>query len=297
LRYRNAATNIIGKCVNLPQRLFQLNFTTFAAFRKQAMLIKKAFTNMSLLGTIDMQRLPSHIAIIMDGNGRWAQEKGEDRLFGHLHGVESVRNIVEGCAELGIGYLTLYAFSTENWDRPANEVSGLMEILVDTIRKEVPTLNKNNIKLHVIGDLNMLPDNAKTALQEALTETSVNTGLNLVMALSYSSRWELVNAVKNIAIDVKKGELNPENIGQETLQKYLSTSEFPDPELMIRTSGEYRISNFLLYQLAYAELYFTNTRWPDFRKENLYEAIIDFQNRERRFGKTGAQVTKDEKMK
>jgi undecaprenyl diphosphate synthase len=172
-----------------------------------------------------------------------------------------------------------------------------MEILVDTIRKEVPTLNKNNIKLHVIGDLNMLPDNAKTALQEALTETSVNTGLNLVMALSYSSRWELVNAVKNIALDVKKGELNPENISQETLQKYLSTSEFPDPELMIRTSGEYRISNFLLYQLAYAELYFTNTRWPDFRKENLYEAIIDFQNRERRFGKTGAQVTKDEKVK
>lgn len=251
---------------------------------------------MSLLGTIDMERLPSHIAIIMDGNGRWAQEKGEDRLFGHLHGVESVRNIVEGCAELGIGYLTLYAFSTENWDRPANEVSGLMEILVDTIRKEVPTLNKNNIKLHVIGDLNMLPDNAKKALQEALTETSVNTGLNLVMALSYSSRWELVNAVKNIAVDVKNGKLNPENITQETLQKYLSTSEFPDPELMIRTSGEYRISNFLLYQLAYAELYFTNTRWPDFRKENLYEAIIDFQNRERRFGKTGAQVTKDEKM-
>ena len=252
---------------------------------------------MSLLGTIDMQRLPSHIAIIMDGNGRWAEEKGEDRLFGHLHGVESVRNIVEGCAELGIEYLTLYAFSTENWDRPANEVSGLMEILVDTIRKEVPTLNKNNIKLHVIGDLNMLPNNAKNALQEALTETSVNTGLNLVMALSYSSRWELVNAVKNIALDVKKGELNPENINQETLQKYLSTSEFPDPELMIRTSGEYRISNFLLYQLAYAELYFTNTRWPDFRKENLYEAIIDFQNRERRFGKTGAQVVKDDKMK
>lgn len=252
---------------------------------------------MSLLGTIDMQRLPSHIAIIMDGNGRWAQEKGEDRLFGHLHGVESVRNIVEGCAELGIGYLTLYAFSTENWDRPANEVSGLMEILVDTIRNEVPTLNKNNIKLHVIGDLNMLPNNAKNALQEALTETSVNTGLNLVMALSYSSRWELVNAVKNIAVDVKKGELNPENINQETLQKYLSTSEFPDPELMIRTSGEYRISNFLLYQLAYAELYFTNTRWPDFRKENLYEAIIDFQNRERRFGKTGAQIVKDDRMK
>lgn len=249
---------------------------------------------MSLLETIDTNRLPRHIAIIMDGNGRWAQEKGEDRLFGHLHGVESVRNIVEGCAELGIGYLTLYAFSTENWDRPAYEVSGLMEILVDTIRKEVPTLNKNNIKLHVIGDLAMLPENARKALQEALDETTVNTGLNLVMALSYSSRWELVNAVKNIAADVKAGSLQPQNITQETLQNYLSTSGFPDPELMIRTSGEYRISNFLLYQLAYAELYFTNTRWPDFRKDNLYEAIIDFQNRERRFGKTGEQVKKEE---
>ena len=252
---------------------------------------------MTLLDTIDLKRLPRHIAIIMDGNGRWAQEKGEDRLFGHLHGVESVRNIVEGCAELGIEYLTLYAFSTENWDRPANEVSGLMEILVDTIRKEVPTLNKNNIKLHVIGDLNMLPQNAKNALSEALEETSINTGLNLVMALSYSSRWELVNAVKNIAADVKEGILSPETITQETLQKYLSTSEFPDPELMIRTSGEYRISNFLLYQLAYAELYFTNTRWPDFRKENLYEAIADFQNRERRFGKTGEQITKPDNIK
>ena len=251
---------------------------------------------MSLKDAIDVERLPRHIAIIMDGNGRWAQEKGEDRLFGHLHGVESVRNIVEGCAELGIEYLTLYAFSTENWDRPANEVSGLMEILVDTIRKEVPTLNKNNIKLHVIGDLNMLPVSARQALEEALIETGKNTGLNLVMALSYSSRWELVNAVKNIAADVKGGMLDPINITQETLQKYLSTSEFPDPELMIRTSGEYRISNFLLYQLAYAELYFTNTRWPDFRKDNLYEAIIDFQNRERRFGKTGEQISKEEKL-
>jgi undecaprenyl diphosphate synthase len=250
---------------------------------------------MSIPGEIDLKRLPKHIAIIMDGNGRWAEEKGEDRLYGHLHGVESVRNIVEGCAELGVGYLTLYAFSTENWDRPAYEVSGLMELLVTTIRKEVPTLNKNNIKLHVIGDLNMLPDSAKTALKEALDETSINTGLNLVMALSYSSRWELVNAVKNIAADVKKGVLEPDTISQETLQKYLTTSEFPDPELMIRTSGEYRISNFLLYQLAYAELYFTNTRWPDFRKENLYEAIINFQQRQRRFGKTGEQISGKEK--
>lgn len=245
---------------------------------------------MSLSGSIDLQKLPRHIAIIMDGNGRWAEEKGENRLFGHLHGVESVRNIVEGAAEIGIEYLTLYAFSTENWDRPAYEVTGLMELLVDTIRKEVPTLNKNNIKLHVIGDKNMLPEKANIALQEALQETEANTGLNLVMALSYSSRWELVNAVKNIAMDVAEHRLNPADISQETLQQYLTTSAFPDPELMIRTSGEYRISNFLLYQLAYAELYFTDTRWPDFRKDNLYEAIIDFQKRERRFGKTGEQI-------
>ena len=248
---------------------------------------------MSLKESINMQKLPRHIAIIMDGNGRWAKEKGEDRLFGHLHGVESVRNIVEGCAELGIEYLTLYAFSTENWDRPAYEVTGLMELLVDTIRKEVPTLNKNNIKLHAIGDLSMLPENARKELDEAFSETKNNTGLNLIMALSYSSRWELMTAVKLIATDVKNGALEPGNITQDTLSKYLTTSEFPDPELMIRTSGEYRISNFLLYQLAYAELFFTNTRWPDFRKENLYEAIIDFQSRERRFGKTGDQVKEE----
>lgn len=248
---------------------------------------------MSLKDNIISERLPRHIAIIMDGNGRWAKEQGQDRLFGHLHGVESVRDIVEGSAELGIQYLTLYAFSTENWDRPEYEVTGLMELLVDTIRKEVPTLNKNNIKLHVIGDTGMLPEYARQELKEALEETAANTGLNLIMALSYSSRWELVNAVKNIAEDVKAGKLDPSAVSQETLQKYLSTSEFPDPELMIRTSGEYRISNFLLYQLAYAELYFTNTRWPDFRKENLYEAIIDYQNRERRFGKTGDQVKQE----
>ncbi len=240
---------------------------------------------------IDTSRLPRHIAIIMDGNGRWAKEKGEDRLFGHFHGVESVRNIVEGCAELGIEYLTLYAFSTENWDRPVNEVNGLMELLVDTIRHEVDTLNKNNIKLHVIGDMSLLPKYAFDELVEARQMTSQNTGLNLVMALSYSSRWELLNAVQKIASEVHEGKLQPEKIDYDTLEKYLCTSEFPDPELMIRTSGEYRISNFLLYQLAYAELYFTNTRWPDFRKDNLYEAIIDFQGRERRFGKISEQVT------
>jgi len=244
-----------------------------------------------LLEMIDRDRLPRHIAIIMDGNGRWAKEKGEDRLFGHFHGVESVRNIVEGCAELGVEYLTLYAFSTENWDRPEYEVEGLMELLVSTIRKEVESLNKNNIRLHVIGDMSMLPEYAKKELDEALEITKDNKGLNLIMALSYSGRWELLNAVKNIAYEVKQGRLNVEEINQDTLQQFLCTSDFPDPELMIRTSGEYRISNFLLYQLAYAELYFTNVRWPDFRKDNLYEAILDYQNRERRFGKTSEQLT------
>jgi undecaprenyl diphosphate synthase len=247
----------------------------------------------TLFTQIDKQRLPAHIAIIMDGNGRWAEEKGEDRLFGHFHGVESVRNIVEGAAELGIQYLTLYAFSTENWDRPEQEVNGLMGLLADTINKEVPILNKNNIRLRMIGDMQMLPEFARNGLNEAMQKTSQNTGLTLIMALSYSSRWELVNAVKNIALDTKSGKINPENIDGDVLQKYLNTSEYPDPELMIRTSGEYRISNFLLYQLAYAELYFTNTRWPEFRKHNLYEAIIDYQSRERRFGKTGKQIKAD----
>jgi undecaprenyl diphosphate synthase len=247
-----------------------------------------------LLDQIDKTHLPKHVAIIMDGNGRWAKEKGYDRLYGHFHGVESVRNIVEGAAELGIEYLTLYAFSTENWDRPEYEVIGLMELLVDTIKKETPQLKKNNIRVHVIGDIKMLPENARNELLEVLAETKQNTGLNLIMALSYSSRWELVNAVKNIAFDVKADKIDPASITQDTLQAYLTTSEFPDPELMIRTSGEYRISNFLLYQLAYAELYFTNVRWPDFRKENLYEAIIDFQHRERRFGKTSEQLKHEE---
>ena len=245
---------------------------------------------MSLKENINLNKLPGHIAIIMDGNGRWAKEKGEDRLFGHFSGVESVRNIVEGCAELGVKYLTLYAFSTENWDRPKDEVTGLMELLVQTIKKETKTLNKNNIKLFVIGNTSLLPDSANKELNEACEETQSNTGMSLIMALSYSSRWEISNAVKQIALEVKSGKLDPEEINNETFEKHLCTAGFPDPELMIRTSGEYRISNFLLYQLAYAELYFTDTLWPDFRKENLYEAIIDYQNRERRFGKTSEQL-------
>ena len=248
---------------------------------------------MGLKEKIDLSRLPRHIAIIMDGNGRWAEERGHDRLFGHLHGVESVRDIVEGAAELGVSFLTLYAFSTENWERPKDEVTGLMELLVDTIRKEVPTLNKNNIRLHVIGAVNMLPASAQKELEEAKKETEANTGLNLVMALSYSSRWEIGDAVKRIAEDVKKGNLETSSINQDTIRDYLCTAAFPDPELLIRTSGEFRISNFLLFQIAYSELYFSPTRWPDFRKENLYEAIVDYQQRQRRFGKTGNQVTKE----
>ncbi len=239
---------------------------------------------------IDAGKLPRHIAIIMDGNGRWAKEKGKDRLFGHYSGVESVRNIVEGCAELGIEYLTLYAFSTENWDRPKDEVMGLMELLVQTIKQEVPTLNKNNIKLHVIGDTDLLPESARKELFEACDETKPNTGLNLIMALSYSSRWEIIHAIKQLASEVKEGKIGPGEITNEMFEQNLCTAGFPDPELMIRTSGEYRISNFLLYQLAYAELYFTDTLWPDFRKENLYEAIADYQNRERRFGKISEQL-------
>lgn len=245
---------------------------------------------MSAREQINPNNLPSHIAVIMDGNGRWAEEKGQDRLFGHLHGIESVRDVVEGAAEIGIQYLTLYAFSTENWDRPKYEVEGLMELLVDTIKKEVPTLNKNNIKLHVIGDVSMLPENAARELGEAIRETSSNTGMNLIMALSYSSRWEILEAVKKISLDVKNGSLSVSDITDQSFHTYLTTGLFPDPELMIRTSGEFRVSNFLLYQLAYAELYFTSTLWPDFRKEHLFEAILNYQGRERRFGKTSKQI-------
>ena len=244
----------------------------------------------SLQYQIDPDRLPRHVAIIMDGNGRWAQEKGEDRLFGHYHGVQSVRTVTEAATELGIEYLTLYAFSTENWDRPSEEVSGLMQLLIQTVRKEVPDLCKNNVRLHVIGDLDMLPDDAREEMQEALAETQANSGLNLILALSYSSRWELTRAVQRIAHEVADGTLSPADIDKDTLTRYLATASYPDPELMIRTGGENRVSNFLLYQLAYAELYFTELKWPDFNKEAFLAAIRAYQGRERRFGKTGDQV-------
>lgn len=243
---------------------------------------------------IDLQRLPAHIAIIMDGNGRWARERQHDRLYGHHEGVQSVRVISEACAELGVPYLTLYAFSTENWDRPRAEVQGIMELLVSTIRKEISTLQKNNIRLHVIGDKQSLPSSCRKELQEAIGLTATNTRLHLIMALSYSARWEIVQAAQAVGRDVQSGKITPDQINQQLLQQYLCTAAFPDPELMIRTGGDFRISNFLLYQLAYAELFFTETRWPDFRKENLYEAIIDFQSRERRFGKTSEQIQKNE---
>lgn len=245
---------------------------------------------MTFKDKIDLSRLPEHIAIIMDGNGRWAKERNQDRLYGHHEGVQSVREIVEACAELKISYLTLYAFSTENWNRPSEEVEGIMELLVTTIRKEIDTLHQNNIRLQVIGAVNQLPAACRLELEEAINMTANNDGLNLVMALSYSARWEIANAAKAIALDVKSGVLSPDEINSRTFGQYLCTKAIPDPELMIRTSGEYRISNFLLYQLAYAELYFTETRWPDFREENLYEAIADFQSRERRFGKTSEQI-------
>ncbi len=226
----------------------------------------------------------------MDGNGRWAKQQGKDRLFGHFHGVESVRSITEGAAELGIGCLTLYAFSTENWDRPESEVNGLMELLVKTIHSEVPTLNKNNIRLFTIGDTSMLPGAVREELQSALDKTARNDGLKLVLALSYSSHWEITATVKQIAEKVRSGKLDMEAISDKVVADHLSTASFPTLELMIRTGGEHRVSNFLLYQLAYAELYFSDIHWPDYRKEDLFDAIIDFQKRERRFGKTSEQV-------
>lgn len=234
---------------------------------------------------IDTTRLPKHIAIIMDGNGRWAKERGYDRIFGHQNGVTSVRETTETAAELGIEYLTLYAFSTENWSRPQAEVDALMELLIDTIEKETPTLTKNNVRLMAIGDLSRLPNNAGEKLQRCIAQTSQNTGLALVLALSYSSRWEITNALKNICKEVVDGKCNIEDINDDLISSHLTTKSIPDPDLLIRTSGEIRISNFLLWQIAYTELYFTETHWPAFRKENLYQAISEFQQRDRRFGK------------
>ncbi|TZF80810.1 isoprenyl transferase [Pedobacter sp. BS3] len=245
---------------------------------------------MGLREQIDIEKLPSHVAVIMDGNGRWAKEKGKLRVFGHHNGVKSVRETVEAAAELGIQYLTLYAFSTENWNRPKLEVMALMELLVHTINNETKTLLENGIRLNAIGNLKALPDKCYKELQQAITQTAGNTRTTLTLALSYSSRWEITEAVKRIAQEVKAGSLQPEDITEQLFSNHLSTAGMPDPELMIRTSGEFRISNYLLWQLAYAELYFTPKLWPDFRKDDFYEAIIDYQKRERRFGLTSEQV-------
>ena len=239
---------------------------------------------------IDMTRMPQHIAIIMDGNGRWAKLHGKERLFGHYNGVESVRVVVEASVKLGVKYLTLYTFSTENWNRPKAEVDGLMELLVENIVKETPTFHKNNIRFTTIGDNSLLPEKALRKLEECIADTSNNTGMTLILALSYSSRWEITEAVRRIASKVQSGELKIENINVDIVSNNLTTATIPDPELLIRTSGELRLSNYLLWQLAYTELYFTDTLWPDFREESLYEAIIDYQKRERRFGKTSEQL-------
>jgi undecaprenyl diphosphate synthase len=245
---------------------------------------------MNFLEKINKSAVPKHIAIIMDGNGRWAKQQGEDRIFGHHEGVNSVREIVEAAAEVGVNYLTLYAFSTENWNRPKEEVEALMELLVATISLETPHLNKNGVKLEAIGNLKSLPEACYNELQESIKATQNNTRLTLVLALSYSSKWELTEAVKEISKKVQSGELRSENINEDTISQFLCTRSYPDPELMIRTSGEHRISNFLLWQLAYSEFYFTNKLWPDFRKNDFFEAIISYQNRERRFGKTSEQI-------
>ncbi len=246
---------------------------------------------MSQLQLIDKQNVPQHIAIIMDGNGRWAKQQGENRIFGHYEGVNSVRDVVEGAGEAGVKYITLYAFSTENWNRPKEEVDALMELLVSTISMETPQLNKKNVSLQAIGNLNSLPPACLQELNESIEMTSKNTGLKLILALSYSAKWELTEAVKHIAENVKNGTLAVKDISEKLIENELCTKGIPDPELMIRTSGEHRISNFLLWQLAYAEFYFTEKLWPEFRKDDLFTAILNYQNRERRFGKTSEQLT------
>jgi undecaprenyl diphosphate synthase len=245
---------------------------------------------MSVREQINTEKLPVHIAIIMDGNGRWAIQRGMERNFGHEQGVNAVRGVIECAAELGLKYLTLYTFSTENWSRPDDEISALMRIMVQSLNNETATLLKNNVRLMAVGDLNRLAEDVRERLFETIKLTSSANGLNLVVALSYSSRWEIVEAARKLAYDVTNNKITPSQIDEIAFEKYLTTYGIPDPELMIRTSGELRISNFLLWQLAYTELYFTDLLWPDFGKEDFYKAILDYQKRERRFGKTSDQV-------
>ncbi|UOQ54540.1 isoprenyl transferase [Hymenobacter cellulosivorans] len=246
---------------------------------------------MAARSELDTQNIPAHVAVIMDGNGRWAKKKGGLRIFGHQSAITAVRETVEGAAELGVHYLTLYAFSTENWARPKHEVMALMQLLVHTIRQETPTLLKNNIRLQSIGDIASLPESCQRELRESIELTKAGSGMTLVLALSYSGRWDLTQAAQRLATDVARGVVQPEQVTENTIAGYLATAGMPDPELLIRTSGEQRISNFLLWQLAYTELYITEVLWPDFRREHLYDAIQAYQRRERRFGKTSEQLT------
>lgn len=241
---------------------------------------------------IDLLKIPNHIAIIMDGNGRWAKSRGASRIFGHRNAITAVRETTEGCAELGVKFLTLYAFSTENWNRPKSEVDGLMSLLVSTITKEIPTLMKNNVRLQPIGNISHLPEEAQVKLREGIKETSNNDGMTLMLALNYSGRQEICDGVKALVTDIENKQVSIDDISESLISQYLYTKNIPDPELMIRTSGEMRVSNFLLWQMAYTEFYFTDTLWPDFRKPNLQEAIVDYQKRERRFGKTSEQLLK-----
>jgi len=245
---------------------------------------------MSLKDKLNSDNIPKHVAIIMDGNGRWAQQRGQERLFGHAMGVESVREALKAATECGVEYLTLYAFSTENWNRPQSEVDGLMTILVDTITKEIESLHKNNVVVKTIGDLDGLPGTCGLELKKATEITTANTGTTLILALNYSAKTELVSAIKSIADQYKNGEINASDFTSELVDKNLYTAGIPDPELLIRTSGELRISNFLLWQIAYSELYFTEKLWPDFKQEDFYQAIFDYQNRERRFGLVSEQI-------
>ncbi len=242
---------------------------------------------------IDDSNIPEHVAVIMDGNGRWAKDRGERRIYGHMNGVESVRETLKTARELGVKYLTLYAFSTENWNRPKEEVDALMDLLVNTIIDELTELADNAVRLKAIGDLSNLPPKCQKALEDGIERTAKNDKITLILALSYSSRWEMTHAVKEITKKVSEGSLKTENIDAECISSHLNTSGIPDPSLLIRTSGEHRISNFLLWQIAYAELYFTDVLWPDFRKKNFYEAILSYQNRERRFGMVSEQITKN----
>lgn len=244
------------------------------------------------LEDIDKNRVPQHVAIIMDGNGRWAQKQSHRRIFGHQHAIKAVHEAVEAAVASGVKYLTLYTFSTENWNRPQEEIDGLMELLIKAIRDETKTLMEYNVRLETIGDTQRIPERSRLKLLDCIKDTSANTAMTLVLALSYSARWETADALRQICIDAREGRITPETITEDTLRNYLATRNYPDPDLLIRTGGELRISNFLLWQMAYTEFYFSDQLWPDFRKEDFFDAVYDYQNRQRRFGKTGDQVAK-----